>query len=283
MRVHVFTGFVLVTAAGFVASAVALAQAPVAGAPSTVPSTPDGSTSTSTPNPTPTAIDAGAPSDAAPLADASAPDADNAIESVTAIRPPPPPPPTDVPDASYTPTNEGFSIGLRGGYSIPTGTAGVLRLTDVVTGVVPIGVDVGYFLNPHLYIGGYFFYGFALGIGNNIPDCTTYTCSATMLRLGVVAHYHFRPDTTWDPWVGGGLGYDILNTEEDDDTEGVIQQSGSAHGFDLTVETGIDYKPITYVGLGPYVELASGHYSSDISATSLHEWLTFGIRLRTNL
>jgi hypothetical protein len=312
MRAHLLGGIVFGTAAAFVASAVALAQAPIPSPSWTAPvlsqlananananatATPTANATqtptanaTPIPNATPTGAptDAGAP-DALPSDAASptapAPDAapdDTAISTVTPLAPPPPPPP-EVADAGYEPSDVGFAIGLRSGYAIPAGIAGVNHLTDVVTGVIPIGVDVGWFINRHVYVGGYFLYGFALGVGNNLADCTTYTCSVSTLRFGAVVHYHFRPETQWDPWVGGGLGYDVLNTEEDDDTEGDIVQSGAAHGFIVNIESGIDFKPLKYVGLGPYVELTTGHYSSDVSATSLHEWLTFGIRLRTNL
>jgi hypothetical protein len=192
---------------------------------------------------------------------------------------------------TYTPSDVGFSFGIRAGYSIPFGTAaGGTPLSSVVQGVVPVGVEMGWFLNRNLYIGGYFLYGFGIATNVSNDECSNLdsegnqeSCSATMLRFGVVADWHFRPTTSIDPWVGGGLGYDIINLEATDQQEGTLDESAALHGFIVSVESGVDFKPLSYFGLGPYAELATGHYSSDASATSLHAWLTFGIRLRTNL
>jgi hypothetical protein len=197
---------------------------------------------------------------------------------------------TEAADAGYTPSDVGFSFGLRIGYSAPFGTANGAPLSSVVQGVVPIGAEMGWFLNRNLYIGGYFLYGF--GIATNVSNdvCSNIdasgneeTCSATMLRFGAVADWHFRPQTPIDPWAGAGLGYDIINLEAQDTAAGTLDQSAALHGFLVSIEGGIDFKPLSYFGLGPYMELATGHYSSDYSSTSLHTWLTFGARLRTNL
>ena len=282
MRAHVLAGAVVGLTAGFVASAVALAQVSPASPTSTTSDA--GAPDAALPDAAPSA-DAGPPSDAATPTDAGSPDADNAIEAVSVIRPSTASS-ADAGDTDYTPTNVGFSFGLRAGYSIPIGTANGSPLSSVVQGAVPIGAEAGWFFNPHFYVGGYFLYGFGIGANQANDECgiaIDETCSATLLRLGVVAHWHFLPASAFDPWVGGGLAYDIINLEAENPSAGTLDESQSLHGFDLTLETGLDWKPLPYLGIGPYAELASGHYSSDTSATSLHEWVTFGLRLRTNL
>lgn len=292
MRAHVLAGVVVGVAAGFVASAVALAQATAAPAISTpsnaVP--PDAAPPLSSAAPSPPADAGTTDAPAAIPADAGASDASPAVpaavEEVPTLRVHPAASTADAGDDDYTPTNVGFSAGIRAGYAIPLGTANGSPLTNVLLAAVPIGIDVGWFFNPHLYVGGYFIYGFGVGANYYNDACSATpdeTCIATLLRFGVVAHWHFRPETHFDPWVGAGLGYDIVNTEAEDQAAGTLDQSAALHGFDLTLETGLDYKPLPYLGIGPYAELATGHYSSDSSSTSLHEWVTFGLRVRTNL
>jgi hypothetical protein len=197
-------------------------------------------------------------------------------------------------DEGFNPSNVGLSVTLRGGYSIPLGAANGSPLSGVLQGVVPVGAEVGWFFTPHLYLGGYFLYGFVTAPNQNNDLCSSTvdeTCSATQFRFGVVVRWHFHPEPLvlgstapqFDPWVGAGLGYDIINFSADDPDTGTLDGSASLHGFDLTIDTGVDYKPLPYVGFGPFVELATGHYSADASAISLHEWVTFGLRLRTNL
>jgi hypothetical protein len=290
MRSHVAVVMGLGAVALLAVSAAALAEAPAASPPPAPALAPVGG------SPSPGVPDGGAPA----ASDASA--ADGGAEAVPdaathvgdggegpAVAAPAAA--TDSADAgAYTPSDVGFSFGLRVGYSVPFGTANGAPLSSVVQGVVPIGAEMGWFLNRNLYIGGYFLYGF--GVATNVANdvCSNLdsegnqeTCSATMLRFGVVADWHFRPQTPIDPWVGAGLGYDIINLEAEDEQAGTLDESSALHGFLVSIEGGLDFKPLSYFGLGPYMELATGHYSSDSSATSLHTWLTFGIRLRTNL
>jgi opacity protein-like surface antigen len=289
MRSHVAVGIGLLAAALLAVSAAALAEAPAAVA-APAPSLDAGQPLVSDAGAA-DASDASAPDAAEALADAGLADASDAGEaseaSVVAVREPA----GDSSDAgTYTPSDVGFSFGVRAGYSIPIGTADSSPLSSVVQGIVPIGVEAGWFLNRNLYIGGYFLYGFGIATNLSNDECSNLdsegneeSCSATMLRFGVVADWHFRPTTSIDPWVGGGLGYDIINLEATDQAAGTLDESAALHGFIVSVESGVDFKPLSYFGLGPYAELAAGHYSSETSATSLHAWLTFGIRLRTNL
>src|SRR5262249_20887451 len=42
------------------------------------------------------------------------------------------------------PSDVGFSLGLHGGYTVPFGRFGAVSIRDVVSGAVPVGIDVGY-------------------------------------------------------------------------------------------------------------------------------------------
>ena len=187
------------------------------------------------------------------------------------------------PDAGSGPTGLGFNIGIRGGFALPFGIAKSVSHSDVVTHSFPIGIEGGYFFNPHLYVGVYGIYGFATN-GNASSDCSdpNNTCSANQIRIGGMAQWHFTPGQKVSPWVGGGLGYDVVNITATD-SNGTGVSAGSIHGFELSLLAGIDYKPLRYLGIGPFVELSMGHYAGADSATSLYEWLAFGLRFRTGL
>jgi hypothetical protein len=95
----------------------------------------------------------------------------------------------------------GFEIGVRLGYGLPMGDlAKDAKLSDSVSGMLPIWLDIGYRINPNIFVGGYAQYGIAF-----VKDCPdSASCSASSIRFGAQAHYHIIPDQTFDPWVGLG-------------------------------------------------------------------------------
>jgi hypothetical protein len=203
-------------------------------------------------------------------------------------------------ESASGPPDVGFSVGLRSGYGIPFGSGNGAPLSSVLLGVVPIGVDAGWFFSPHFYVGGYFIYGFGVGAGQNNDTCSAIDqeCSASMVRFGLVAHWHFAPQAHWDPWIGAGLGYETILLSASSDIDGSSLGSAALSGLDLSLEAGIDLKPLHFLGFGPYVELATGPYLVDNNCTAaatsadqtctpsglvLHGWLSFGARFRTNL
>jgi hypothetical protein len=207
----------------------------------------------------------------------------------------PAPPPASAPDAaggagadaeappSSGPSGVGFAIGLRFGYAAPFGAAKNSSLSDVVSHAFPIGLEAGYFLNRHLYLGGYVLYGFATnGFASQTCSDPDFTCSANQWRFGGMAQWNFAPERLLSPWVGGALGYDIVNITATDST-GASASSASLHGLELSLLAGLEIRPLRYLGVGPYMELSMGHYTGADSATSLYEWLAIGIRGHTGL
>jgi hypothetical protein len=183
-----------------------------------------------------------------------------------------------------------FSFGVRAQYALPFGDAvagqsGGEQLNNVVSGVFLIGGEVGYLVYPRLTLLGYFFYGFPTFYGGAASTCaptedTGGACSASLIRFGVMANYHFSANKRWDPWIGAGIGYEILNLEADDCT-GTATQTFGLNGFELTGMGGVELRPGANLGLGPYVELSGGHYFADISSSAIHGWVSLGLRLRT--
>jgi hypothetical protein len=213
-------------------------------------------------------------SDAAPLA---APDAGNAEDAGA----------SESDGGSSGPSNVGFAIGLRGGYGIPFGNENGLPMRDyVMQGAVPISVDMGWFFTPHLYAGVSISYGIGLGAARLNATCgePDIDCSAQMYRFGALAHYHFSPEATWDPWVGVGLGYEVVQLTASSQVDNSSPDSSPAlQGLDLSLEAGLDFKPLRYVGIGPYVEVAGGPYVAGVSGFDIHGWAVIGARFRMNL
>jgi hypothetical protein len=208
---------------------------------------------------------------------------------------------------------DGFAFGVRTGYALPMGRIGKIAtndpntaptndsLPDLVSGMVPIWVDAGYRINPNLYVGGFFQFGFGFVNKDKNPGCEQISCSVQDIAFGANVHYHFLPAASFDPWIGAGVGYEILKISE----SGTVAFGGMQAQFDLdgsfsglqfvNLQAGGDFKATPDFAVGPFVNLALGQYSGysvsfagsevsgDLTDTGLHEWLTLGVRGQFNL
>jgi len=219
----------------------------------------------------------------------------------------------------FAQSDSGLAFGLRVGYAIPMGKAGAIpaqaggvtdtsqdSLHDAVKGMVPLWLDVGYRVNPAVYVGAFFQYGFGIVNKDNASACNQgLSCSAHDIAFGANVHYHILPDAQFDPWVGAGLGYEILSASESGNLAfgGLsfsVDGSASYKGFQfLILEAGGDFKATPALAVGPFVNFALGKYTSwsssvtsagqtqdqsgDLQDTGMHEWLTIGVRGQYNL
>jgi hypothetical protein len=205
--------------------------------------------------------------------------------------------------AAAAPDDTGFEVGLRTGYSIALGTSSRdTDLNDVVSGTIPIWLDLGYRITPNVMVGLYGSYGFGF-VGSNAIGCdqSGVDCNVHNIRFGGQVHYHFTPDRSTDPWIGAGFGYEWLSQSVSASVLGnSFDLSGTVHGFEfINLQGGLDFKPSdsSNFGIGPFIafslaEYASGSAScsgsvcgqldlnagSDIGDKSVHEWLTLGVR-----
>jgi len=200
----------------------------------------------------------------------------------------------------------GFELGGRLGYGIPLGKAdGDSDLSDGISGMVPLQLDLGYRATPALSVGGYLMYGFGFA-GNTISDrCdvanatpgVSASCGAHDLRLGLQAQYHFIPKRKLDPWVGLGLGYEWLTLTVDASAAGQhADVSSTGKGFEfINLQGGLDFNLSPGFGLGPFLSFSVGQYSStssscsgdctgvtetsgDVADKAIHQWLLLGVR-----
>jgi hypothetical protein len=178
----------------------------------------------------------------------------------------------------------GMSLGIRASYSLPAGNAVAFSpLNDIVSGGVPLTVDLGYRLDRNILVGAYFqaSTGFIndLSFVKNCP--TTASCHSNLMRFGIEGIYTFLPQAILAPWVGLGIGYEILNTS-------FAGTDRSLGGWEfVNVQLGADYVFSSLFKMGPYAQASLAQYSNssanggpswDVSATSLHMWWQFGVK-----
>jgi hypothetical protein len=185
------------------------------------------------------------------------------------------------------PPRVGFQMAFRTGYSVPMGeVAKDEKMSDGVSGQVPIIVDIGGKVIPELFIGGYFGLGFGGTAGQLQEECkaTDQTCVAVSAQLGIEAQYHILPAGSVNPWLGYGLGFESLAVSIPVDG---ATETRSLGGFQFArLSDGVDFRVNRGFGVGPFVEYSLGQYSSnhfrgrdiDIPNKSGHQWLTFGVR-----
>jgi len=199
----------------------------------------------------------------------------------------------------------GLSLGLRAGYGIPGGSIGALEaggqsatLSDGVKGMVPFGLDLGYRIIPHLAVGASLQYGF--GLANDKEDgCQD--CTISDLAFGASAYLHAAPTEKFDPWVGLGLGYEILNISADQSGSlGGGMTSVDLKGFQFVVlQIGADVATGSAISVGPFFGVSAGRYGKmtasgtlggqtlnlrqSLARTAWHEWITLGVQGKFNL
>jgi hypothetical protein len=116
------------------------------------------------------------------------------------------------------------------------------------------------------------------------------TCRTTNVSFGLAGEFLILPRSArFNPWVGIGLSHEVLLLEE---TYGSISSGAQFSGGVLDFSAGLDFKAGS-VGVGPFVNLRTGKYSStereltgmppvraDIHDPTRHNWLMLGARVR---
>jgi hypothetical protein len=153
----------------------------------------------------------------------------------------------------------------------------------------PIIADVGYRVNRRFYVGGYFQFAFLTTSGDLCNGAASCSSTGSDLRFGALVRYNFSPDARFDPWIGAGTGYEIMNLSI---TSGPSTTNASVRGFEFAnLQIGGDFHVLPELAIGPLVMMSIGQYASydisrpgggstsgDFSQTALHEWVMFGAR-----
>jgi hypothetical protein len=111
-------------------------------------------------------------------------------------------------------------------------------------------------------------------------------CTVLDFRVGVDVHYHLRPRQTWDPWFGGGLGYELLWVSVSPASS--LFSGLVASGWEFAnLQAGLDHQFAAGFKVGPFIALTAAEYSSKGApeasgsfdgALALHGWLMLGVR-----
>jgi outer membrane protein len=224
---------------------------------------------------------------------APAPAPEQEATSVPAAAPEPAAAPKTADVATPTADAEGrFVIGLRLGYALPMGDA--IKggpVSDYVSGVLPIWLDLGYMVTRNIMVGLYGQYGFGFTKSKfkdsfGVPSAAS--TSASDIRFGAQAQYHLMPGQSMNPWFGLGFGYELGSVTA---SLSGHEMTVSARGFEyVNFQGGLDFRVTSFLGIGPFLSLSLGEFDSykisqtgsrdqsgDISQTAMHEWLTFGV------
>jgi hypothetical protein len=199
----------------------------------------------------------------------------------------PPPVATTAPAGQQNVTDQpGVSLSARLAFAVPMGSLQQnSTLSDGISGGIPIVIEGAYRINRNVSVGLSGQYGYML-----TKNCATgVSCGASDYQLLLEGIYNARMGSTFDPWVGLGIGYEQLSLSE---SGGGYNLSGDVSGWGLaTVEAGGNFAAGPQVEVGPFVSFAVGKYgsassggnSADIQNTAFHEWLQIGVRGTFNL
>jgi hypothetical protein len=198
------------------------------------------------------------------------------------------------PRSGAPPARTGFQMALRTGFSIPMGKAHGSAggdMSNLFSWQVPLLVEIGGKPNRFLFVGGYLGLGFGGTAGDLEATCSSSgtTCTAISARGGVEIQYHILPDSTANPWIGYGIGYESAGVSM---TSGGQTGSISDNGFEFAnFMGGVDFRLSRTFGIGPFLSLSIGQYrkyrseilgtvkiEGDISEKATHEWLSAGAR-----
>jgi hypothetical protein len=190
------------------------------------------------------------------------------------------------------------AIDVKAGYALPTGNVASAttessywksHLSNFVSGAIPLEVAGRYRFTPKFSAGIYFQYAPTFSAAYIcLPQ---YSCSASNIRVGAEAVYGFMPDSTFNPWVSVGSGWEWLNQ--------TIVENGKTHANGLNgwewfnVQVGADWNLSKMFAAGPYVGYFGGQYSSGtVDGVNLtiasanrqfHGWWQLGLKGTVNL
>ncbi len=189
---------------------------------------------------------------------------------------------TSAPAAESTDDNKKFVLGLRTlGVAFPMGnTASGSKLGDLTSALIPLWLEVGYMVTPNVMLGAYAQYAIAGGGANWVG-------SGSDIRLGVQGQYHPNARGTVDPWVGLGIGYEILKMNAD--LLGYTASMTLKGPEFANLQACVDFNVWSTLRIGPFASFSideyttgsasmpgAGSQSGSIDNKSLHEWFMIG-------
>jgi opacity protein-like surface antigen len=174
----------------------------------------------------------------------------------------------------------GLQAGVRVGYTYGFGVVYQgLNLSDASSGALPILVDVGWRVVPELYLGVYGQYA-PVFLKTYAATCPSgWSCAAQDYRLGVEGDYHFLPQLRFDPYLGLGVGYEILHSSFDGTTivpqgttyvPATVVEHFTDRGWEFaSLTAGFDWRFSENLGAGPFLLGTVGEYHTQSGAITI--------------
>lgn len=195
-------------------------------------------------------------------------------------------------------TERGPVLSVRAGYGVPAGDT--MRAGPAVSEVAerkfPLAFLVGYRLSPRFWALLAFE---AAPATPAAPLCAGGTsCSAADVHLGAQLVLRLLPGRRVDPWLGAGVGVEVLSASgHDPASPSPGRTRWSWAGIELPyVEAGADVALTDWIGLGPWASLTFARYTSDsvrvegsdtvsgaIRGRTVHRWVAGGLQATLRL
>jgi hypothetical protein len=188
-------------------------------------------------------------------------------------------------------------FGVRAGLALPYGDVaqGGPRVEDLVERKIPLGLELGYRFNGRIW--GELFFDLAPATAASDLCAPGIECSASDFRIGLAFLLRMAPRAFLDPWLGAGVGVEVLNVEGRNAAAGGVPYEWSWFGFELPfVEAGLDLAVTSRFTLGPWVSATIARFTSDsarasgsdtatgsIADRARHGWYSGGIKATLHL
>ncbi|CAM3749082.1 hypothetical protein G4177_09465 [Corallococcus sp. ZKHCc1 1396] len=116
------------------------------------------------------------------------------------------------------------NVGLGAGYVYKdglssTGTVESLKITESAKVSIPIIAELGFRATPNFYLGVWGSWEKVFTKENPVSCPTGFDCSTYQWRVGPEVRYHLAPDAGFDPWIGLGVGLEILKSHVEGTTQ----------------------------------------------------------------
>ncbi|MBN8231235.1 hypothetical protein JYK02_27320 [Corallococcus macrosporus] len=169
--------------------------------------------------------------------------------------------------------NAGFGVGYvyKNGLS-PAGTVESLKITDSAKVSIPVIAELGFRATPRFYVGVWGSWEKVFTKTNDLSCPEGFDCSTEQWRFGPEVRYHIAPDAGFDPWIGLGVGLEILKSHVEGDTQvqaapGVfVPAHVDTHVTDrgptfARVTLGGDVRLMRALSVGPIITASIGSYT----------------------
>ncbi|WP_434300779.1 outer membrane beta-barrel protein [Corallococcus exiguus] len=116
--------------------------------------------------------------------------------------------------------NVGFGLGyVYTNGQAPGGGLEDLKITQSAKISFPIIAELGFRVTPRFYLGVWGSWEPVLTKTNELSCPEGFDCSTYQWRVGPEVRYHIRPGASFDPWIGLGVGLEILKSHVEGDTQ----------------------------------------------------------------